>query len=1277
MRTAGCPTCAKRSRIVIPIAMLAVMLGFADHAFAAAGKPVTPTEPVLNSVRRVAADADGNNLPKGDDRALAPGAALAAPPANDTCGGAEALTLNQVAYGTTVGANDDYHSPKTTACFAGNGQFPTDSTGRDVVFSFTAPADGKYTFRQTARDAGSPIYGPGQNVSLYLTDCAGAGTVTCLKGANAIYGQIGVGSLGQSNQLGEAVSCFPMTTGQTTYLVFDDGTPGRCSDNAHKCSDASYCHAGATCDPQINNGGAISVEVIPCEEEVEPNDTPATASALSCGVAGASGVAPTAHCWLGDRNGNACTRPYATASYLDQSNENSNMRCLGSGEMCVLDTVGGTDDCAVGTGPCQQQTDLDCDPRCDLGPNAGKSCSTHAFCNPVSDQGATCAGACIVDLHCVVDATGVDTGIACTPTCQGSTIPSVNGRVCVSGTSFNACPGAGTCTTTAVIPALGATCSTGQTCGRQFNEGDTDFYSVGSPVAGSKVFAAVFANDANDYDYRMRVTTANNTLQFDDNDAVNFFGGTAAPVVGGAVTDGSPTYIGVSRTVPRTTNTYRVYSIVRPAVAAAQAEDESGPFGNNLTFYWPGDVIVANPSTDGYVQGAMNFPGDTDCFKILVNKGDLMDFIGDGGPGRGTGSVATISNPFPLMFDAEPAGISNFVFGTEPKKNTAANVQGAGVHALSPAVTSTYVQWRASYTGMLEVCWYDLRNFYQTSGPQTYPTNWAASMAVNCGPVQAAGPGTTTAEVSVTMTSPAGPLETGQIFDYTVTVTNEGTEIAQAVEIFDTLDPNLTFLALTVDDTLGGGNTACFSLPTNGTNDAPVDCVNASMAPGTSTVYTISVQVNNCIGSDITIANQVDLIASDSIDPDPNNNSALTSFVTVAQANNGCTDILCDTTDLFTCWADLCTNNAEVTDCDDNNLCTDDSCDTVVGCVNDSTQAGDLCDDFVECTTNACDPLLFCVFPPLPDGTSCDDGLSCTPTDHCDGQGVCSGVSVCDDGDPCTDDFADEANACACLHTPAAPGTACNDSDACTSNDVCDALGACSGGPPVVCDDGNLCNGAETCDSASGCAAGTPLSCDDGNLCNGAESCVPATGCAAGTPLSCGDGNACNGTESCAPATGCVSGTLVVCTASDQCHNAGVCSPGTGVCSNPAKPTGTACSDGDACTTADTCNAAGACVAGPARVCAPDSDACTADVCNAATGCTTSETNFDNGGFSASRVDGRDLVVLADAWASCPTVDPTRYNPAANLDQDAGSPGDCIDDTDFHLFMNSFGMSCP
>jgi hypothetical protein len=90
-----------------------------------------------------------------------------------------------------------------------------------------------------------------------------------------------------------------------------------------------------------------------------------------------------------------------------------------------------------------------------------------------------------------------------------------------------------------------------------------------------------------------------------------------------------------------------------------------------------------------------------------------------------------------------------------------------------------------------------------------------------------------------------------------------------------------------------------------------------------------------------------------------------------------------------------------------------------------------------------------------------------------------------------------------------------------------------------------------------------------------------------------------------------------------------------------------------------------------------DGDACTADLCDPAGACAATHltVNLDVTGFSATRVDGRDLVVFALAWNSCP-VDPL-YNAAANLDQETTPLGSCIDASDFHLFMNAFGRSCP
>jgi hypothetical protein len=83
-----------------------------------------------------------------------------------------------------------------------------------------------------------------------------------------------------------------------------------------------------------------------------------------------------------------------------------------------------------------------------------------------------------------------------------------------------------------------------------------------------------------------------------------------------------------------------------------------------------------------------------------------------------------------------------------------------------------------------------------------------------------------------------------------------------------------------------------------------------------------------------------------------------------------------------------------------------------------------------------------------------------------------------------------------------------------------------------------------------------------------------------------------------------------------------------------------------------------------------DADVCTADVCDPAIRCVATTANFDTTGFSGGRVDGRDLTVLAGAWNAC--IGSPRYNAAADLDHH----GACIDDADFHFFMNAFGRDC-
>jgi hypothetical protein len=169
------------------------------------------------------------------------------------------------------------------------------------------------------------------------------------------------------------------------------------------------------------------------------------------------------------------------------------------------------------------------------------------------------------------------------------------------------------------------------------------------------------------------------------------------------------------------------------------------------------------------------------------------------------------------------------------------------------------------------------------------------------------------------------------------------------------------------------------------------------------------------------------------------------------------------------------------------------------------------------------------------------------------------------------------------------------------------------------------------------CHPGTQSACDDNDPCT-ADACDPLLGCA-NVRFSCDDGDLCTD-DLCDPVLHCI-------------HT------------NNTAP----CDDGSACTLTDLC-AAGACVGTTAVVC-HDADLCTADSCDPAVQCVSTTADLDGSGFSAGRVDGRDLAVLADAWNSCSGS--PRYAAAANFDrQDA-----CIGLTDFHLFMDAFGRNCP
>ncbi len=171
----------------------------------------------------------------------------AAAPSNETCNTAQPLQVNIPAFGSTFAAQNDYELPDT-ACFNGPGQIPSTASGRDVVYSFSAPAAGRYSIKVSN-------YSPDPNeLVLYVAgscpaDGAPAVVTDCLQAANrVIYGTA------------EDISCLALAQNQQIYIFVDE----------------DFETAGST----------FTVEVTRCQGESEPNNTPALADPLPLEVQG-------------------------------------------------------------------------------------------------------------------------------------------------------------------------------------------------------------------------------------------------------------------------------------------------------------------------------------------------------------------------------------------------------------------------------------------------------------------------------------------------------------------------------------------------------------------------------------------------------------------------------------------------------------------------------------------------------------------------------------------------------------------------------------------------------------------------------------------------------------------------------------------------------------------------------------------------------------------------------------------------------------------------------
>jgi peptidase C25-like protein len=182
------------------------------------------------------------------------------PAANDTCAGAIALSLNTpvdatTTSGTTPIANNDYTLSGAT-CFTGIGQTASGAGGIDVVYSFTAPTAGSYSFR---------VFNYENTVSSNLVFYVASSCPTATP-PNPVTVSLCLGASNRSaDGLAEEVMCMNLAASQQVFMFVDEAVP--------------------------TLGSAFTIEVTRCTLETEPNDTPATANAIAFGIEGSISTA--------------------------------------------------------------------------------------------------------------------------------------------------------------------------------------------------------------------------------------------------------------------------------------------------------------------------------------------------------------------------------------------------------------------------------------------------------------------------------------------------------------------------------------------------------------------------------------------------------------------------------------------------------------------------------------------------------------------------------------------------------------------------------------------------------------------------------------------------------------------------------------------------------------------------------------------------------------------------------------------------------------------------
>lgn len=358
--------------------------------------------------------------------------------------------------------------------------------------------------------------------------------------------------------------------------------------------------------------------------------------------------------------------------------------------------------------------------------------------------------------------------------------------------------------------------------------GDADFFSLGTPPSGSRVFMVTDILAANQ-GVSSRVTDSSNTLQYSISSSV---GGTPLP--------GTPSYLRVDSA--NATEPYRLYAVVRPPIGTASAESEP-----NNTF------ATANVVPSGYISGTVSSSQDFDFYRFTACQGDTILAVIDENPLRDSTPIGvTLGLWDSLGFPFALSGVTGLANSNTP---------GVGFAATTPFSPSEGHNLRASYSG----------TYY--TGPLATGSvgDYLMSVTINC-----LTGSQNLADLSASTTDAPDPVNPGANISYTITVTNTGPVTAPEVAMSSATPPNTTFVSAAAP-----AGWACATPSVGGTG--PITCTNASLPMGASAI-TIAVKVDLGTPSGTVITNTASAASTCRSDPNAANNSASTTTTVTTSA---------------------------------------------------------------------------------------------------------------------------------------------------------------------------------------------------------------------------------------------------------------------------------------------------------------------------------------------------------------------------------------------------------